>query len=57
MILPRTFLKSRLERGVQGRRGEGRERGSKGKARVLQTNDEGSEPKMGWIWGPPPEKF
>ena len=41
----------------QGRRSDGRARGSKGKARALQTDDKGSEPKIEWIWGPPPETF
>ena len=26
-------------------------------ARALQTDDEGSEPKIGWILGPPLSKF
>ena len=29
--------------------------GPKGNARALETDDEGSEPKIGWIWGPSPE--
>ena len=40
-----------------GRQSDGRARGSKGNARALQTNNEGSEPKIGWNWGPPREKF
>ena len=31
--------------------------GSKENARALQTDDEGSEPKIGWIWGPSSENF
>ena len=41
----------------QGRQSAGRARGSKGNARALQTNDEGSKPKIGWIWALPAEKF
>ena len=39
-----------------GGQSDGRARGSKGNARALQTNNEGSEPKIGWNWGPPPGK-
>ena len=38
----------------QGRRSDGMAKGSKGNARALQTDDEGSEPKIRWIWGAPP---
>ena len=41
----------------QGRRSDGRARGSKGNARALQTDDEGSKPKIRWIWGSPLEMF
>ena len=40
-----------------GRHSDGRARGSKGNARALQTDDEGSQPKIGCIWGPSAEKF
>ena len=35
----------------------GRARGWKGNARALQTDDEGSEPKIGWILSPSPDRF
>ena len=44
-------------RATQGRRSDGRARGSKGNARALRTDDEGSEPKITWIWGAPLEMF
>ena len=45
------------KRSMQGRRSDGRARESKGNARALQTDDEGSEPKIRWIWGALLEMF
>ena len=45
------------DKHLQRRQSDGRARGLKGNARALQTDDEGSKPKSGLIWGPSAEKF